>query len=277
MNAILFWHPVSLLIHLVPHKKLFAVPIFEKPYPEVKKIFIPISVALMCVSFTIVPPAPTKSTNQNVGFAGKLAVANSVTEDAACVVYIAAGLEERGLSETAFKQAWKGYQNLINRNLLGRTSYLTICDFSKSSRQKRLYIVDMSSKKLIKHTYVAHGRNTGNEYATSFSNKPESLQSSLGFYVTMQTYNGENGLSLRLKGVDKGFNDNALVRSIVIHGADYVSAGRAAKGITGRSYGCPAVPKNEVSQIVQIIKNGTCLFIYHPDKQYRNSSKVLNE
>lgn len=242
-----------------------------------KKIFIPISVALMSVSFTIVPPAFKESTTAIADSAARAVIVAPISQDAACDVFIAAGLEEKGLSETAFKQAWKGYQNLLNRNLLGRTSYLTICDFSISSRQKRLYIVDVSSKKLIKHTYVAHGRNTGYEYATSFSNKPESLQSSLGFYVTMQTYNGENGLSLRLKGVDKGFNDNALVRSIVMHGADYVSAGRAAKGITGRSYGCPAVPKNEVSQIVQIIKNGTCLFIYHPDKQYRNSSKVLNE
>lgn len=242
-----------------------------------KKIFIPISVALMSVSFTIVPPVPNKSTNHDADFAGKLAITALVTKDAACDIYTAAGLEEKGLSETAFKQAWKGYQHLLNNNRLNCTGYLTICDFSKSSRQKRLYVVDVLAKKLIKHTYVAHGRNTGYEYATSFSNKPESLQSSLGFYVTQQTYIGENGLSLRLNGVDRGFNDNALARNIVMHGADYVSAGRAAKGITGRSYGCPAVPKNEVSQIVQIIKNGTCLFIYHPDKQYRNSSKVLNE
>lgn len=242
-----------------------------------KKFFIPIFVGLLSISFTIIPPAPKKNSVTRLQSSDYFSSDATAGTDEACDVYITAGLEEKGLSETAFKQAWKGYRHLLNTNRLSRAGYLTICDFSKSSRQKRLYVVDVLAKKLIKHTYVAHGRNTGYEYATSFSNKPESFQSSLGFYVTLQPYQGENGLSLRLNGVDRGFNDKALARNIVMHGADYVSAGRAAKGITGRSYGCPAVPKNEVSQIVQIIKNGTCLFIYHPDKQYRSSSMVLNE
>ncbi len=231
----------------------------------------------MSVSFTIVAPVSKMNATAPTASSLKVVAVSPVTADVACDVYLAAGLEQKGLSEVAFKEAWKGYQYLLKKNQLSRTDYLTICDFSKSSRERRLYVVDVSSKKLIKHTYVAHGKNTGFEYATEFSNKPESLKSSLGFYVTSHTYIGENGLSLRLNGMEKGINDNALARSIVMHGAEYVSAGRAAKGMTGRSYGCPAVPKNEVSQIVQIIKNGTCLFIYHPDRHYRNSSKVLND
>lgn len=241
-----------------------------------KKFFIPIFAGLLSISFTIIPPAPKKSPVTRLQSSDYFSSVATAGTDAACDVYITTGLEEKGLSETAFKQAWKGYQYLLNNNRLNRANYLTICDFSKSSRQKRMYIIDVSSKKLITHTYVAHGRNTGLEYATKFSNKLESLQSSLGFYITMQTYTGENGLSLRLIGVEKGINDNALTRNIVMHGADYVSAGRAAKGMTGRSYGCPAVPKNEIQKIVQVIKNGSCLFIYHPNRQYSTTSKILN-
>ena len=161
--------------------------------------------------------------------------------------------------------------------MITRDNYLTICDFSQSSKQKRLYIIDVVNNKLITNTYVAHGRNSGGEYATKFSNKPESLQSSLGFYITSQTYIGEHGLSLRINGVDPGYNDKALMRSIVIHGAAYVDAARAKAGIfMGRSYGCTAVPQKESNKIITTIKNGTCLFIYHPSGNYLLGSKILN-
>jgi hypothetical protein len=126
-------------------------------------------------------------------------------------------------------------------------------------------------------TYVAHGKNSGGEYATKFSNRPESLQTSLGFYITSATYTGKHGLSLKLQGVDPGFNDMALVRTIVMHGANYVDEARAKAGIfMGRSWGCPAVPANQSRSIINTIKQGTCLFIYHPDKNYLTHSKILN-
>jgi hypothetical protein len=192
-------------------------------------------------------------------------------------LYTTLQLDQSGLSKEAFTYAWKGYQQLLEKKLISRSNYLTICDFSQSSKQKRLYIIDVVNNKLVIHTWVAHGRNSGSEYATSFSNQPESLQSSLGFYITSNTYTGDHGLSLRIKGVDKGYNDKALERSIVIHGAAYVDGARVRSGMyMGRSYGCPAVPQNESKNIITTIKNGTCLFIFHPSQNYLLGSKILN-
>lgn len=224
---------------------------------------------LLCTAFTIIPTVQT---------ADRIAVVSAPTAtDEASSLYNTIQLDQYGLSKEAFDYAWKGYQVLLERKLISRNNYLTICDFSQSSGQKRLYIIDVCNNKLLFNTYVAHGRNSGGEYAIHFSNKPESLQSSLGFYITSNTYIGEHGLSLRINGVDPGFNDKALMRSIVIHGAAYVDAARAKAGIfMGRSYGCPAVPKKESTNIITTIKNGTCMFIYHPDGNYLRGSKILN-
>ncbi len=232
----------------------------------------------MCTSFTIIPTEKNvTSTNLAVtGFASNHSD-SSFTTDAAAVVYNTINLHYYGLSEEAFDYAWKGYQHLLNAKKISRSNYLTICDFSQSSKQKRFYIIDLVKYKLVTNTYVAHGKNSGAEYATQFSNKPESLQSSLGFYLTSGTYIGAHGLSLRVMGVDPGFNDKALERSIVIHGAAYVDKARANAGIAmGRSWGCPAVPQNESTTIITTIKNGTCLFIYYPLKSYLLQSKILN-
>jgi hypothetical protein len=190
----------------------------------------------------------------------------------AALLYDQLHLKEIGLSEEAFDYACKGYQHLLEKKIIGQPGYLTICDFSQSSKQKRLYIIDIANQEMICNTYVAHGHNSGGEYATRFSNKPSSRQSSLGFYLTKDTYHGENGLSLRMEGLEPGFNDKAYRRAIVIHGADYIGDGSA-----GRSYGCPAVPKKESKTIINTIKNGTCLFIYHPEEKYLQSSKILND
>jgi L,D-transpeptidase catalytic domain len=241
----------------------------------VRKLLIPISMGLLCTSFTVIPTVPS-STTIVVPVA---ATENSsvATNSEALTIYCDINLEQFGLSAEAFNYAWKGYQQLLAKKKISRTSYLTICDFSQSSKRKRLYIIDVEKHRLITNTYVAHGKNSGAEFATKFSNTPESLQSSLGFYITQQTYTGEHGLSLRINGVDPGYNDNALARSIVIHGAAYVDGARAKAGIyMGRSYGCPAVPQNESAKIITTIKNGSCLFIYHPSKNYLLRSKILN-
>lgn len=214
--------------------------------------------------------AITVSTSDNIRF-------SPLTADAASTLYNSMQLEQLGLSKAAFDYAWKGYEYLLNTKKISRSNYLTICDFSQSSLKKRMYIIDIEKNRLVTQTYVAHGRNSGGEYASQFSNKPESLQSSLGFYVTASTYIGKHGLSLKIDGMEPGINDKAMERTIVIHGADYVSAGRAAAGgYMGRSWGCPAVPKEEANSIIATIKNGTCLFIYHPEKRYLTGSKILN-
>jgi len=192
-------------------------------------------------------------------------------------IYSDINLQEYGLSEQAFYYAWKGYQQILKKNLVNRSEYLTICDFSQSSRQKRLYVIDLNNKKLVINTYVAHGRNSGAEYANRFSNKPNSLQSSLGFYLTKNTYTGEHGLALRIEGIDAGFNDKAMRRNIVIHGATYIDNSWLGHGnYMGRSYGCPAIPQKESNTLINTIKNGTCLFIYYPSKNYLLGSKILN-
>ena len=230
----------------------------------------------MCLSFTIIPPKTQQPASAATITTASVSDAVSAT-GMASQLYHDICLQEYGLSKTAFEYAWKGYQYLVEKGSIKRSEYLTICDFSQSSRQKRLYIIDVANAKLVTNTWVAHGRNSGNEYATKFSNIPESLQSSLGFYVTSHTYTGEHGLSLRVNGVDPGFNDKALARSIVIHGAAYVDGARAKAGIMmGRSFGCPAVPVKESAKIITTIKEGTCLFIYHPSKNYLLGSKILN-
>ncbi len=169
------------------------------------------------------------------------------------------------ISEPAINLALNGFFRLSDKNLLLNDSLLTIIDYSLPSTQKRLYILDVKNQKLLKKTLVAHGMNTGNLQAEFFSNKPESLKSSLGLYITQETYYGKHGFSLRIKGVSKGLNDNAEERAIVIHGADYVSFDFIENfGRIGRSYGCPALPVDETDEIIDLIKNGSCLYIYHP-------------
>ncbi|RYY53665.1 MAG: murein L,D-transpeptidase catalytic domain family protein [Chitinophagaceae bacterium] len=169
----------------------------------------------------------------------------------------------------------RGYNKLLAKKQISRPGYITICDFSQSSNSKRLYLLDLNTGELLMQTYVAHGKNSGAEYANRFSNRAESRQSSLGFYTTLQTYYGGHGLSLRLQGMEKGINDKALGRNIVVHGAEYIGDGRDGNYM-GRSYGCPAIPDEECGKLIEVIKNGTCLFIYHPTTQYLRGSKILN-
>lgn len=200
----------------------------------------------------------------------------SLAEEAASL-YDSIHLEEVGLTPEAFALAWQGYQKLKEQGKVVKADVLSICDFSQSSRRKRMYIIDVEEKRILHHTYVAHGRNSGGEYAQSFSNSPESHKSSLGFYVTKSTYQGGHGLSLKIEGVERGINDRAMARNIVIHGSDYVTE-RFIAGykFAGRSFGCPAVPTKENQKVINLIKGGSVLFIYHPDQRYVQHSKILN-
>jgi hypothetical protein len=186
-------------------------------------------------------------------------------------------LGKAGLKREAFKYAWKGYTALVGKNVIQNTGIITICDFSQSSRRKRMYLVDIVNYKLLMQTHVAHGRNSGREYATRFSNKPESHQSSLGFYLTGNTYWGRHGLALTIDGLEPGINDKAETRKIVVHGSKYVGGDylRFSKYI-GRSFGCPAIPSQQTQKVISTIRNGSCFFIYHPSKKYIAASKILN-
>jgi hypothetical protein len=191
-------------------------------------------------------------------------------------VYDSLHLDLSGLSRQAFVYAQKGWKKLIKQGKVVNESVMAIIDFSQSSDKKRLYILDMKNYKVLFNTLVAHGKKSGKEMASSYSNKPSSYKSSPGFYVTGETYIGSNGYSLKLQGMEKGINDKAAARAIVMHGADYVSESYVEEqGYIGRSQGCPAVPEEAAADIIDVIKNGACLFIYPATKNYTSRSPIL--
>ena len=181
----------------------------------------------------------------------------------------------KSLDKSIFKLALKG-KNKLSSNFT-KNDIISIVDFTQPSAVKRLYIYNLKDSSLLFNTYVAHGKGTGDNWAKSFSNTPNSHQSSLGFYKTLFTYSGKHGYSLKLEGLEGGINDKAESRAIVLHGASYVSKDFIEKyGRLGRSFGCPAVPKAESKSIIDSIKSGSCLFIYAPDSNYLNKSSILN-
>jgi hypothetical protein len=192
------------------------------------------------------------------------------------LLYDSLRLSQYGLSKQALEYACKGYEKLERKGIIKNPGIITICDFSMSSLQKRMFIIDLANFKMLFNTYVAHGKNSGAEYARSFSNRARSLASSLGFFVTKNTYFGKHGLSLRLAGLEPGFNDKAEQRAVVVHGAPYIGDKRLNSEYMGRSFGCPAVPQPVAPKVINLIKDGTCLFIYHPSAKYLHGSKILN-
>lgn len=186
-------------------------------------------------------------------------------------------LQRAGLSKKAFEYAWKGYKYLLRKGYIQNREMISICDFSQSSRHKRMYIIDVAQRKIMMKTYVTHGRKSGGEYARSFSNSADSHKSSLGFYITGNTYWGGHGLALKVKGLERGINDRANERNIVIHGSEYVGPNYLRYNrYAGRSYGCPAVPAKDTKKVIELIKDGSCFFIYHPTRGYLSQSKILN-
>ncbi len=185
--------------------------------------------------------------------------------------YTTLGLAQK-LDFSIFERAYKGMQNIqgVTRNVLA------IVDFSKPSSAKRLFVIDMDRQKILFETFVAHGQGSGNLNATKFSNTTDSHQSSLGFYLTTNTYQGKHGYSLRLRGMEKSINDNAENRAIVMHGADYVSEAVIRNtGRLGRSWGCPAVAPALNKPIIDAIKGGSVLYIHANDAEYVKRSGII--
>lgn len=165
---------------------------------------------------------------------------------------------------TSFFKALQGFYKLKAEGKVTK-DILTLVDFSMSSNAKRLWVIDLATNKVLYNSLVAHGRNSGEEFATTFSNKDESNMSSLGFFTTGEVYKGKHGMSLKLDGLQKGLNDHVRSRAVVIHGADYVCETFIKNHHRlGRSQGCPAIPQELVKDIIGTIKEKSCLFIYHP-------------
>ncbi len=169
--------------------------------------------------------------------------------------------------------AMSGYQRVIDAGEAPAPSLITIIDYSKPSTEPRLFVVDPAQGEVLVASLVAHGKNSGQNEAVAFGNEVDSLRSSLGFFVTGQSYLGRHGYSLRLHGLEPGINDKALERNIVIHGASYVSEDYAAlHGRLGRSWGCPALPQDTSREVIDLIKGGSCVFVYGNDSTYFEKS-----
>lgn len=237
---------------------------------------------LLTLSLLVNPaPAPAIEVSSNsteMVSSGSLAGLTSATfEDSLSHLYDAIELKENGLSYDAFRYAMIGFYTLKDDGRLSDKNIISIIDFTKPSTEQRFYTIDLDNRTIIYHSLVSHGKNTGENIAKSFSNVVHSNQSSLGFYITGETYVGSKGYSLKLDGIENGINDNMRERAVVMHEADYVSEYWIRKfGRLGRSQGCPALPKAISKQVINTIKNRTLVFAYFNDDRYLASSNFLN-
>ncbi len=238
------------------------------------KILTILAVLLFSYSFTT---APKKSdlTTPSTTFNEPLTEILTIEEEISQLYTIFTENNSEVPSLESFRNGLVGYYKLADQNLVEK-EILTIIDFSLSSTQKRLWVLDMSTQEVLMHSVVAHGKNTGDEFATKFSNTVNSLQSSLGFYITAETYMGGNGYSLFIDGMEEEFNSKARERYVVIHGADYANPEIASRlGRLGRSYGCPAVPTALTNEFIDTIKNKSVLYIHSTDENYVQNSKMI--
>lgn len=198
-------------------------------------------------------------------------------EDSLASLYTTIGLQNYDLSYDVFRYGMIGFYSLKQEGKLGDKNLLTIIDFTKASSEKRFYTIDLDNYQVKYHTYVSHGKNTGENMAKYFSNTVHSNQSSLGFYVTAETYVGSKGFSLKLDGMESGYNNRIRERAVVMHEAEYVSE-RWIKnyGRLGRSQGCPALPRELSKEVINTIKNHTVIFAYYDDDAYLSDSQYLN-
>jgi hypothetical protein len=200
-------------------------------------------------------------------FVAPLAAVSGVSERAA-----------RPISTDVLELAFSAASCAVRAGSVQSPATLTVIDYSKPSTEKRLWVFDMRTRAVLYEELVAHGSGTGDSMATSFSNTPETHKSSLGLFVTEETYVGKNGYSLRLNGLDEGFNDRARERAIVMHGAPYVSEAFAlAQGRLGRSWGCPALREAVARELIDRVKDGNLLFVYYPDQKWLNTSEYLGD
>lgn len=180
----------------------------------------------------------------------------------------------KGLDPYVLKMALKAHAKAKSK--AKNPSVLTVIDYSKPSSSPRLWVLDLNNKKVLAHTFVAHGKGSGVLRSTQFSDKVGSKKSSLGLFITGRVYNGKHGPSLRLHGLEKGFNGQAYSRAVVVHSAPYVSqAYLNQKGRLGLSWGCPVLDEKVSDKVIQIIKNGTLIFSFYPDKKWLTQSKYL--
>lgn len=232
--------------------------------------------ALLFCSATVISWSPANANRSNEKIVKNL-TAKELFAQYVTDIYQTANLAQTGMDMAVFQKAVTGYLNLKLANKLPENNnVLTVVDFNKSSREKRMWIIDMAGKALLLNTWVAHGQGSGDDMANRFSNNNESHQSSLGFYLTSEVYVGKHGRSLKLDGLDAGINSAARARGIVIHAADYVCQNTINQiGRLGRSFGCPAVSPEVSDQVINTIKGKNVLFI-NGNESSNYMSKLLD-
>jgi len=213
---------------------------------------------------------------------GVLAAAPGLRADGTCAAEPSKSLassllrQAPGLKADVLRLALHATGCAAEQGLVKRRDLLTVIDYSLPSSQPRLFVFDLAARKLLFRELVAHGRNSGGDIASFFSNSPGSLATSLGLFVTADTYVGSNGYSLRLKGLEEGINDMAMDRAIVMHGAAYVSkAAIHSLGRLGRSWGCPAVRKEVARRMIDTLRGGSPIFAYYPDHRWLKQSEFV--
>lgn len=222
--------------------------------------YLPIFIAIL-ISFSF----STKEGDTN-SLRSKSAVDNPLPPESYSVYNSLKGNRFEMPSKELYLTGLLGFYDLKLKGMVEK-DILTLIDYSLPSTSKRLWVIDLSTNTILYHTLVSHGRNTGDNIASDFSNEFESHKSSLGFYTTGEIYRGKHGYSLKLDGLEKGYNDNARNRGVVVHAAQYVSESFIkSHNRLGRSHGCPALPTELTAQIIQLIKNKSCLYIHHPSK-----------
>ncbi|MDH6354099.1 hypothetical protein M2132_000421 [Dysgonomonas sp. PH5-45] len=225
---------------------------------------------LTLISIFIFVPASNSNNNTSSQKPARKITAPTMSETE--LLYEEMNLKEF-IGQEMFEQAMAGYKAINPKN----KTIITLIDFTKPSTQERLFVLDLENKTILFASHVAHGRGSGENYATSFSNRKNSHKSSLGFYLTENTYNGKNGYSLIINGLEKGINDNAKARSVVIHAADYCEPSyMESNGRLGRSWGCPALPPDINDAVIDVIKDGSLLFIYADNKEYLAFSPIIS-
>ncbi|QHS56368.1 murein L,D-transpeptidase catalytic domain family protein [Mucilaginibacter sp. 14171R-50] len=233
--------------------------------------------ALLLFSITVISWTPSSAIKTNKISDAKTLGAKELFAQYVADIYNTANLQQTGMNMAVLQKAVTGYLNLKLANKLhDNSNIITVIDFTRSSREKRMWIIDILNKSLILNTWVAHGQGSGDDMASRFSNSNESHQSSLGFYLASEVYFGKHGRSLKLDGLDAGINSAARARGIVVHAADYVSQGTINQlGRLGRSFGCPAVSTAVSDKVINTIKGGSVLYINGNDTKY--TSKLLDE
>lgn len=233
------------------------------------------TLTILAIFFIFSLSVPTKADN----IVNKLTIVQKHSSEYIQSIYNKIDFDKAAvLNPKVFEYAYRGFVNLkASGRLTSAQDIITICDYTLSSNLKRMWILDLKANKLLLNTYVAHGQGTGEEFATTFSNKENSHQSSIGFYLTGDTYQGQHGLSLYLHGMDENYNSAAYQRAIVLHGAHYVSESFIQQNKRlGRSWGCPAVSNELAPEIINLIKGGTCLFSFYQNEKYLSTSMWLN-